>query len=242
MHEAHFVDGNLLQRCLGRVHGGTCLAGEPLSAGSFALRGSRGAPWHDGLHSLRGSRTRDAGKAEARHLEGREGGKARRSRRTARTRRQGVGLRGGKGLGDAMRRYGRDEKAGKPGLVTLDGFAPGSRDVFALSARGLEPLTNGSEFYETCHFPEPRRSWKNHGKSWSTFETVTMSLHGKPPKRWPGPCLRPAPTCSLPPPFEVGPYALRQLWSLLGNSLRRTCQDGSRHRRLKVERQVRAYG
>jgi len=35
LHEAHFVDGDFLERCLGRVHGGTFLAGEPLSVGSF---------------------------------------------------------------------------------------------------------------------------------------------------------------------------------------------------------------
>ena len=46
--------------------------GEPLSVGSFVPRGPRGAPWHDGLHSPRGSRSRDTGKAEARHPEGRK--------------------------------------------------------------------------------------------------------------------------------------------------------------------------
>jgi hypothetical protein len=35
-------------------------------------RGSRDAPWHDGLHSPRGSRSRDTGKAEARHPKGRK--------------------------------------------------------------------------------------------------------------------------------------------------------------------------
>ena len=35
LQEAHFVDGDFLERCLGRVHGGDLPCGEPLSVGSF---------------------------------------------------------------------------------------------------------------------------------------------------------------------------------------------------------------